>query len=263
MYRHLFSLLFMWLLFNVPTYAGQTVVLIHGYLADGSGWRPTGIVYALQQAGWQDAGHWFPRGPLPAIPPRPRGRYVYTVTLPSEAPILTQAQWLDFYLEHIDNWHPDNDLILVGHSVGGVVARLTMVNGKLPIQGLITIASPHLGTDKAEWGAQLSNSPFSWIAPFVGLNTINRSEGLYWDLVREYPATPLFWLNRQPHPQHAFYVSIVRVGGDKWVPPYSQDMNDIPALHGKALTITTGGTHHLHPADGPLLASLLDRLLTN
>ena len=95
---------------------------------------------------------------------------------------------------------------------------------------------------------------------FFGLDTINRSKGLYWDLGREYPTTLLFWLNRQPHPK-AFYVSIVRMGGDEWVPPYSQDMNDVPALHGKAQTVTTGGTHSLHLADGPLLASLLERLL--
>ena len=38
-------------------------------------------------------------------------------------------------------------------------------------------------------------------------------------------------------------------------------MNNVPALQGRALTITTVGTHSLHPADGALLVSLLDRLL--
>jgi len=32
-------------------------------------------------------------------------------------------------------------------------------------------------------------------------------------------------------------------------------------LRGLATTVTTGGTHSLRPADGPVLASLLNRLL--
>jgi len=95
------------LLFSLPTYAGQTLVLIHGYLNDGSTWRPLGIVSALQPAGWQDAGHLFPGGPLPKMTlPNSLERYVYTVTLPSEAPLATQAQWLDLYLRHLQTRHP-------------------------------------------------------------------------------------------------------------------------------------------------------------
>lgn len=259
--RPFHSLLLLIVLIN-PVFAGQTLVLVHGYLSDGIAWRETGIVSALHQAGWQDAGDLFPAGPVPGgrPPHNPSERYVYTVTLPSEAPLPVQAQWLDFYLHDLRARHPDNSLILIGHSAGGVVARLTLVSSKLPIKGLITIASPHLGTDAAEDGVMLSNSPFSWVAPIMGLDTINRSEDLYRDLVREYPATPLFWLNRTPHPK-AFYLSILRVGGDDWVPPYSQDMNNIPALRGQAITVTTRGTHRLHPGDGPLLVFWLEKLL--
>jgi len=260
MSKQIVSLLLISLL-SLPASAGQTLVLIHGYLGDGSTWRSTGIVQTLHGAGWQDAGHLFPNGPLPGrVMPSPTKRHLYTVTLPSEAPLVVQAQWLEFYLRTLQRKHPDNSLILVGFSAGGVVARLVMVVSKIPILGLITIASPHLGTEKAEWGTMLSNSPFSWVAPFLGLNTINRSKGLYKDLSRESPATLLFWLNRQPHPK-AFYASVVRLGGDEWVPPSSQDMNDVPALHGLAMTVTTATTHSLLPADGPLLISLLDKLL--
>jgi pimeloyl-ACP methyl ester carboxylesterase len=216
--------------------------------------------------GWYDAGHLFPNGALPVrVAPNPTGRYLYTVTLPSEAPLIVQMQWLSGYLHLLKAKHPDHSLILVGHSAGGVVARLSMIYSGLPIKGLITISSPHLGTDKAEWGVMASNSPFSWFAPFFGLDTINRSEGLYWDLIRETPATALFWLNRQPHPQ-AYYISIVRVGreigaGDSFVPTYSQDMNHVPALWGRALTVTSIGTHALQPSDGPLLVSLLRRII--
>jgi len=258
MLRQIVSLLFI-LLLSLPAHAGHTLVLIHGYLGDGSTWQATGIVSALEAAGWQEAGHLIPNGPQP-VAPNSMERYVYTVTLPSEAPLPAQAQWLDFYLRQLQKRHPKNSLILVGHSAGGVVARLVMVVSGIPVQGLITIASPHLGTDKAEWGSMLSNSPFSWFAPFFGLDTLNRSKGLYWDLVREHPASLLFWLNRQSHPS-AFYASIVRVDGDKWVPAYSQDMNDVAALRGLAITVTSEGTHSLQVADGPVLTSLLDSLL--
>jgi pimeloyl-ACP methyl ester carboxylesterase len=242
--------------------AGQTVVLIHGYLADGRDWRATGIVHALQQAGWEDAGHLFPWGPMPRNVPASYPRHLYSVTLPSEAPLTVQARWLDFYLAEIQARHSTDQLILIGHSAGGVVARLSLVHSQLPIIGLITLASPHLGTDKAEWGARLSRSPLGWFAPFIGFNTLNRSEGLYRDLVREYPKTPLFWLNRQPHPD-IFYAAIIRVAGDDWVAPYSQDLNDVPALSGRAVVVTSAGSHHLQPADGPVLAALLEDLLSS
>lgn len=253
------NLIFLSLIFTT-VYAGQTVVLVPGYLSDSRVWRETEIVYTLQRAGWQDGGDLFPWGTTGKIPSNPDEHYVYAVNLPSEAPLPVQAQWLDFYLHQLQRRHPDNTLILIGHSAGGVVARLTMVVSRAPVTGLVTIASPHLGTDAAEDGLRLTHSPVGWFAPWLGLGTLNRSQELYRDLVREYPATPLFWLNRQPHPD-AFYASIVRVGGDDWVPPYSQDLNDVPALHGQALTLTTIGTHSLHPADGPIIVSLLTKLL--
>jgi pimeloyl-ACP methyl ester carboxylesterase len=263
-YLRLFSLLIFTI--SISAQAGQTLVLVHGYLADGSLWRPSGIVGALQQGGWQDAGHLFPNGTLPGwTAPSLTGRYLYTVTLPSsEAPLMVQTQWLSQYLHFLQAKHPDNSLILVGHSAGGVVARLSMIHSGLAVKGLITISSPHLGTDKAEWAVLASNSPFSWFAPFFGMDTINRSEGLYWDLIRETPSTALFWFNRQPHPQ-ARYISVVRVGkaigvGDDLVPAYSQDMNHVPALAGRAITVTSIGTHSLQPSDGYLLVSLLKSL---
>lgn len=258
--------LLFWLLFLVHqcSVATPVAVLIHGYLAEGSSWRTTGIVYQLNQAGWQDNGHLLPTGPV-SVPKRPLQAdqlgYLYTLTLPSEAPLPLQSQWLSFYLDQLQRRHASAEFILIGHSAGGVVARLTTVKyPDIPIVGLMTIASPHLGSDKAELGIALSNSPLGWFAPFWGLDTLNRSEELYRDLMRESPATPLFWLNRQPHPP-ILYAAIVRVGADRWVAPYSQDLNDVPALQGQAITVVTVGKHALHPADGSILVPLLDTFL--
>lgn len=250
--------------FNV--YAGQTLVLIHGYLADGSEWRGSGVVTALQRAGWQDMGHLLSQGYLaaPQSTTPSSSRILYSVTLSSEAPLQVQAQQLANYLQLLQQRHPQNKMILVGHSAGGVVARLAVLSPALSVQGLITIASPHLGTDKAELGVMANQSPLSWFAPFFGMETLNRSAQLYLDLVRETPSSLLFWLNRQPHPS-MFYASIVRVNeqneANSIVPAYSQDMNNVPALRGKSVSVPSVGLHSLQFSDGILLAKLLQQSL--
>ncbi len=109
-------------------------------------------------------------------------------------------------------------------------------------------------------------SPLGWVAPFVGGSTLNRSQALYGDLVRERPGSLLFWLNRQAHPP-ATYVSIVRqddslfgLGGDLVVAARSQDMNQVYALRGRAWAIRTSGGHGLQASDGELLLRILRRL---
>lgn len=248
-------------------HAGQTLILVHGYLADGSEWRSLGVSTILQQAGWQDRGHLLPQQYLPSPQARePSSAQVfYSVTLPSEAPLQLQAQYLTQYIQLLQQRHPHNQLILVGHSAGGVVARLAMFN--VPphtVHGLISIASPHLGTDKAELGVMANRSPLGAFAPFFGMETLNRSANLYLDLVRETPNSWLFWLNRQAHPD-AFYASIIRVNeqnpADSIVPAYSQDMNNIPALQGKSVSIPSIGLHSLQASDGVLLAQVLQKYL--
>ncbi|ALG67429.1 esterase/lipase family protein [Beggiatoa leptomitoformis] len=253
------------LFISLSCHAGQTVVLIHGYLEDGSEWFKSGVVPILNRAGFNYLGHLAPQGFYPAhqtVNANPR--YVYTLTLPSEAPILVQAQWLARYMQALQTRHPQNELILVGHSAGGVVARFSMVQMGLSANTLITIASPHLGTDKAEWGLMLGDSPFGFFAPFFGMDTINRSQALYYDLVREAPDTLLFWLNRHPHPP-ARYISIVRADNpqgitDTVVPAYSQDLNNVVSLQGQATTLQSVGTHALQPSDGLMLVAILFNL---
>ena len=77
-------------------------------------------------------------------------------------------------------------------------------------------------------------------------------------------STSIFWLNRQAHPQ-ARYLSVVRDErlswfGDLVVPVWSQDMNQVYALRGRALTIPTSGGHSITAEDGELLVRLLRRL---
>jgi pimeloyl-ACP methyl ester carboxylesterase len=179
---------------------------------------------------------------------------------------MVQANVLSAQLRAVRARFPDEPLLLAGHSAGGVVARLAMVREPaLKLAALITFASPHLGTGMAEAGLGISQSPIGWVAPLFGANTINRSRDLYADLMRERPGSLLFWLNRQPHPE-AKYFSVVRSqrGGfsswrDQIVDPFSQDMNNVVALRGKSLLIPSPLKHGLHPADGVLLANLLQK----
>ena len=222
---------------------------------------------AMVQAGWQDGGQLID-GPDGVRRYGPEGRAAksfYTLALAVETPLLVQAKQLERFMAYVRARHEGESIYLVGHSAGGVVARLYMVqHPKVRIGALITIASPHLGTGTAEAGRMMGQSPLSWVAPMMGADTLNRSQGLYHDLMREQPGNLIFWLNRQPHPDTR-YISVVRKGGlfgmgDIIVPDWSQDMNNVVPLRGRVGTIPVNADHSLTPADGALLIDLLRRL---
>lgn len=249
---------------SAATASADTVVLIQGYLGSAGSWRGTGIAAVMHDAGWRDGGHLSvaPGGVIQLLPGEPGGNRFVTVDLPTEAPAVVQSEVLGSYIAAIRRAQPKEPIVLVGHSAGGVVARLFMVrHPDAGITGLVTIASPHLGTSSAEMGSFVGSTPLSWVAPFMGLNTINRSQVLYHDLWRERPSNLLGWLNRVPHPT-AKYVSVIRAGDD-WVNGWSQDMNLVPALRGSARTVVTPGGHGLRPADGALLADILRAMATS
>lgn len=232
----------------------QLLVLVHGYLGSSKTWYENGVVPELEQAGWVDGRQIVAGG---------RSRIFYAVDLPSEAPIPVQARFLLRYLAEFLRRHSPARLVLVGHSAGGLVSRATVVQRPdLPVTTLITIATPHLGTDRAELGALIGQTPLSWMAPMMGAGTLNRSHYLYRDMAREGSGNLLFTLNRMPHPALR-YISILRsdgsLSGDLLVPRYSQDMNNVAALRGRAEVVPTRGDHNLKAADGWLIVQLLRR----
>lgn len=252
--------------------AAEAMVLVQGYLGDGDAWRRSGVTRALLEAGWVDGGLLVngPQGirrrggsPLPAP------RRFYTVAIDTEAPLLVQERQFAPYISEIRTRHPGESLYLVGHSAGGVLARLYLVQHPgVPISALVTIASPHLGTASAEAGLLAGQGPLGWMAPLFGAEDLNRSQGLYYDLAREQSGNLLYWLNRQPHPATR-YISVVRREGgffglgDLVVPPWSQDMNNVAALRGRVVTLTVDGPHNLMPSDGLLLLDILHHLHTS
>lgn len=245
----------------------ESLLLVQGYLGSAGSWRVSGIVPILHERGWPDAGHLHlgPMGGIVSTLPEPNApNRLYTLDLPTEAPIALQAQVLSANISEIARRHPSEKIVVAAHSAGGVVARFEMVtNPNTRTSTLVTIAAPHLGTSAAEFGSAIARSPLSWVAPFVGLNTINRSQILYRDLWRDSPYSMLGWLNRQPHP-NARYVSVIRTqnirapyAGDSVVSGWSQDMNVVPALTGRAERFVSPGDHGLRTDDGLLLADIL------
>jgi pimeloyl-ACP methyl ester carboxylesterase len=248
--------------------AAEAMVLIQGYLGEDDPWRRSGVTSAIMQAGWQDGGHLLdgPDGVRRNGPERRVARSFYTMALPTEAPLLAQARHLERYIAYLLARHEGESIYLVGHSAGGVLARLYMVqHPTVRISALVTIAAPHMGTGAAEAGLMASQSPLGWVAPFMGAGSVNRSQGLYYDLSREQPGTLLFWLNRQPHPVSR-YVAVIHTGGgflgvgDLVVSEWSQDMNNVATLRGAVVSVSVPGEHALNARDGVLLMDLLHRL---
>jgi len=273
MKRGFLALLTLLLTMSAPGLRAEVLVLVHGYLSGANYWDESGVNSVLLQHGWQRAGV-FTFGPggiaLVSAPGRRAANKFYAVDLPSEAPVLVQVYLLHEALDAITRDHPREPLVLVGHSAGGVVARTALVRGdSRNVKALITIASPHLGTVRAEQALDATDIPFplSLVTDFFGgelYDTARRSRSLYVDLVRPQPGSLLYWLNSQPHPDIRYF-SIVRAGtqaggGDYIVPAYSQDMNNVPALRGRSTLLTIPAGHGLAPQDGRLLIKVLDEL---
>lgn len=250
------------MLFASPLIAiADVLILVPSYLNGGHSWRTHLITHSLVANGWSDGGNFIlgPHGARLDLPPASRTNRFYTVELPNEAPLAYQARYLNTYIDAVRTIHPEERLIMAGHSAGGVLARYIMVTRPtVNVDTLITIASPHSGTDAAELGSSIANSPASWFAPMFGMNTINRSSALYHDLSRPDGRNLLGWLNTRQHPK-ARYVSIIRPN-DEWVDARSQNMNWVPGLAGRSVVLISKGNHKLNPGDGVLLSYVLAKL---
>ena len=259
-------------LFN-PAARADVLVLVHGYLSGAQAWDASGITTVLGSNGWQRAGV-YAAGPagVQLVPVNDGGaeHTFYTVDLPSEAPVLVQAFQLRQVLQSVGQRHAGESIFVVGHSAGGVVARAALVRGQARnVKALITIATPHLGTHRAEQALDVTDIPFpfSIVTDILGgetYDTAMRSRSLYVDLVRPRPGSLLFWLNNEPHPEIQYF-SIVRgkdaaLSGDYVVPGYSQDMNNVPVLRGKSSRILIPRQHDLDVLDGNVIVNLLANL---
>ena len=252
----------------------DVLVLVHGYLASADSWEVTGINSLLDANGWKRGGL-ITSAPAMAAPVfvgpgKDAANKVYVVDLPAEAPIIVQTDQFLAMLATIQALHPDDSLVIAGHSAGGIVARTALVRGNIQnTKALITIASPHVGTTQANRAIDATDESgiFGGLKSFFGgsgYDTLRRSRGLLFDLAHPYPGSLLYWLNAQQHPDIK-YVSVVRLdpvgfAGDELVPGYSQDMNNIPAMQGRSSVFVTPAGHTLVTEDGTTLLQILNSL---
>lgn len=267
--RFLLPFLVLYGVFISVAHAG-TVVLIHGFQGQGMDWRKQGITPVMQSAGWADAGHyaWSRDGMRPWVNQQAHAPQVFfTVDLPSTAAIGTQARVLDHYLQAIYQIRQES-LTLVGHSAGGIVARYWLVTRHtFPVNALMTIATPHLGTPLANVADLLNDTPLASMANVAGVSALKNARHLARDLREEAPGNFLYWLNHQRHPAIR-YVSVIRDSenpdnADFVVPPHRQDMNNVFALHGRNHAIRSQRDHFLSVEDGYRIASVVLALPTN
>jgi pimeloyl-ACP methyl ester carboxylesterase len=268
----LFSLLFA--LTGLRVASADVLVLVHGYLGTAQSWAEAGAMARLHQRGYRHAGiiGFSPSGVTFRAVNKGTDKPMYTVSLPSQAPVVLQADWLAAQLREVRKRHPKQPITMAAHSAGGVVARMMLVrHGANGVKHLITIATPHLGTGRAVQaleatsGGGLFGPVKRWLVRRQTgdaiYSTLAQSRGVLMDLTPPAPGNLLFWLNQQPHPDIR-YTSIMRIGtfvmpGDQVVPPLSQDMNRAPALAGRAKTYSMAQGHLLTAQDGDLIGNLV------
>ncbi len=269
-----FTVLFLFLL-ALPARA-DVLVLVHGYMSSPDTWEKTRINDILVHAGWQRGGILIPADRR-HIPDRRQTRnnaeaknIFYMVELPWQYPLQAQADTLDIAMRRIMELRPDDAINLAGHSAGAVVARLWLVQNPQPaVKRLISIAAPNLGSERADDALTLTQpvfGPFDSVRNLLGgkrYNTVRRSRPLVRDLTPPSHRNPtvLYWLNQQPHPD-IDYTSIVRenwkgMDTDWLISARSQDLNNVPALRGKATAYVMDRDHELSTADGHVLVTIL------
>ena len=144
--RCFFCLVLVFWLLSFAAHA-QVLVLIQGYIGHGSSWRMSGITHVLDRAGWEDGGQLsIQDGKVVNYQSGKAGqdKTFYTLDLPLEAPVLTQAEKLATYMKAIAKYHPGESLNIAGFSSGGVIARTYMVQRKddePKVASLVTIAT--------------------------------------------------------------------------------------------------------------------------
>jgi pimeloyl-ACP methyl ester carboxylesterase len=271
--KKLGSILFLVLLSISGNVRADVLILVHGYQGSVFSWENSGVSPVLQQFGWKRAGILVgaPQGlvPLPTKWQDAEDK-VINLQLNSEAPLSGQANVFTTALRWVNDRYPSEKIIIAGHSLGGVVARLSMVRSGAPnVKALITIASPHLGTVLAYRGLDEIDDPFpiNKIKEFFAGNDYDmllRSRGLLHDIVPAVPGKLLHWLNTRQHPPIKYY-SIVRssvngVLGDPIVPGFSQDMGNVQAIGKNSTRTIQGFSHNLSVLDGYALVNILEQL---
>jgi len=260
----------------INTASADVLVLIHGYMGSPASWEESRINDLLERHGWQRGGvivpdtrEYFP-DPIHRLSSDRAKNISYVIDMPWMRPLDEQADYLDIAMQRVFKMRPDEEITLIGHSAGALAARLWLVqHHQASVVRLISIAAPNLGTPRAIDALDLTDPVFGPIDAVRNMfggrlyNTVRHSRDLVYDFTPPSRSNPniLYWLNQQPHPDIE-YISVVREdrrGHDKdWlITANSQDLNNVPALRGKAKSYIVSQDHPLNREDGHLLTSIL------
>ncbi len=266
-------LLMLILLASVSPSRADVMLLIHGYQGTVFSWENSAVSPVLDQFGWKRGAVLIasPAGLVP-VPLKWQDEQNKTVNLQlnSELPLVMQSDVVATAIRWINARYPAERIIIVGHSLGGVVARMALVRGGGPsVVALVTIASPHLGTALAYRGLDELDAPLPVriLREYLGgevYDMLQRSRGLLHDIVPAIPGRLLHWLNTRQHPPIRYF-SVVRSSvngtlGDPIVSGYSQDMANVPAIGNRSTRLIQGFTHFLNVLDGYALVNILEQL---
>lgn len=253
--------------------SADVLVLIHGYMGSPDSWEQSHVNDILSEDNWKRGGVIVPdtRQFYPSRTSSVKDKNIsYMIDMPWMRPLDEQTDYLKVAMDQILKLRPGEKITLVGHSAGALVARLWLVQHYDPaVIRMVSIAAPNLGTSRAVDALDLTDptfAPFDAVRNMFGgklYNTVRHSRELVYDFTPPSERNPniLFWLNQQTHPDIE-YIAIVREdrrGRDKdWlISANSQDLNNVPALRGKAKTYIVPQRHPLSYQDGVLLVSLI------
>lgn len=109
----------------------RPIVVIHGYAMNRANFLP--LAFRLARAGL---------GPIVGFEYWSLGRTA------------AAARQLAWFVEHVQAMTGSPQVDLIGHSMGGVVGRyyVQLLGGDGAVANLVTLGSPHLGTDVSEFG---------------------------------------------------------------------------------------------------------------
>ena len=116
----------------------DVLVLVHGYLGTAKSWAEAGAMARLHQRGYRHVGElgYGPSGVVFQPTGQKSQQPMYTVGLPSQAPVVIQADWLAAQLREIRKRHPDEAVKLASAAFTRHVGTGCGVYSKRTIAGL-------------------------------------------------------------------------------------------------------------------------------
>lgn len=216
----------------ISVLANATTILLVNGIGSPNKWQETGIYQRLEAT--------YP---------------TKIVSMPYWNSIQNQSKVLNNAIGNIDD-----NVIIVAHSAGGLVARHLLVNYKnKKVTGLITLATPHLGSKTARVSDFINNkAPFGNIFTRLFIQDSNRTRNMVSQLKINSPL--ITRLRTKPHPD-IYYSSIIKTGGkinNAFAHPYAQNMRNIN-LKSDVFLSTSG--HGLATSDFGLIDKSIKRYL--